>query len=235
MSDIGPASHAITTEVTRRRAKRLSLVVPLEVQWQEPRGGAVTEPARTRDMSPHGALLLMKNFPRANAVVTLKNLLTGESSQGRVAQMRRSSEGKLLGVAVELLVPSETFWGLTFQLQSASMQLMSIESSFQASKSGVDFRILGCLREVVGDLRQTAAAVQQWQELQLEGRDAYPALDVLNRARVDRATHLLDELTADVNSGALSPDNEEFAGFTQAVERILERLTRRTVAFKDAQ
>jgi len=235
MSDIGPASHAITTEAPRRRAKRLNLVVPLEVQWQDSRGGAVTEPARTRDMSPHGALLLMKKFPRANAVVTLKNLLTGESSQGRVTQMRRSSEGQLLGVAVELLVPSETFWGLTFQLQSASVQLMSIETSFQASKSGVDFRILGCLREVVGDLRQTAAAVQQWQELQLEGRDAYPVLDVLTRARIDRATHLLDELTADINSGALSPDNEEFAAFTRSVERILERLTRRSVAFKDAR
>jgi hypothetical protein len=235
MSNSGPASNGITEEAPRRRAKRLSLVVPLEVQWQEPQGGTVTEPARTRDMSPHGALLLMKNFPRANAVVTLKNLLTGESSQGRVAQMRRSGEGKLLGVAVELLVPSETFWGLTFQLQSASLQLMSIESSFQTSKSGVDFRILGCLREVVGDLRQTAAAVQQWQELQLEGQDAYRVLDVVNRARVDRATHLLDELTADINSGAISPDHEEFGRFTRAVERLWERLTRRPVAFRDAQ
>jgi hypothetical protein len=235
MPDSGPASHGTTPEAPRRRAKRLNLVVPLEVQWQEPRRGVVTEPARTRDMSPHGALLLMKNFPQANSVVTLKNLLTGESSQGRVAQMRRSSEGKLLGVVVELLTPSETFWGLTFQLQNASMQLMAIEGSFQASKSGVDFRILGCLREAVGDLRQTAAAVQQWQELQLEGQDAYRVLDVLTRARVDRATHLLEELTADINSGAVAPDNEEFGGFTRAVERLLDRLTRGPVAFRDAR
>jgi hypothetical protein len=99
----------------------------------------------------------------------------------------------------------------------------------------VDFRILACLREVVGDLRQTAAAVQQWQELQLEGKDAYRVLEVLNRARVDRATHLLEELTADINSGAIVPDSEEFGAFTRAVERLLERLTRRTVALKDAQ
>jgi len=234
MTTGGPVSQEKAAETPQRRAKRLRLVVPLEVQWQEPRG-IVTEPARTRDMSPHGALLLMKNFPRASAVVTLKNLLTGESAQGHVTQMRRSSEGKLLGVAVELLVPSETFWGLTFQLQSASMQLMSIESSFETLKTGVDFRVLRSLREVVDDLRQVASAVQQWQELQLEGKDAYRVLDVVTGARVDRATRLLDELRADIDSGAISPDNEEFGNFTRAVERLFDRLTRGPVSFRNAE
>ena len=235
MSTAGPGSQRMTGETSQRRASRLNLVVPLEVQWQEIRGGAVTEPARTRDMSPHGALLLMKNCPRSHIAVTLKNLLTGDTAQARVTQMRRSSEGKLIGVAVELLVPSEKFWGLTFQLQNATMQLMSIETSFQAVKSGLDFRVLQSLREAVDGLRQIASAVQQWQELQVEGRDAYPVLDVVTRARVDRATHLLSELTADINSGAISSDSEELGDFTEAVERLYERLTRGPVSFRSAE
>ena len=235
MSTAGPGSQRMTGETSQRRASRLNLVVPLEVQWQETRGGAVTEPARTRDMSSHGALLLMKNCPRSHITVTLKNLLTGDTAQSRVTQMRRSSEGKLIGVAVELLVPSETFWGLTFQLQNATMQLMTIESSFQTVQSGVDFRVLQSLREAVDGLRQIASAVQQWQELQVEGRDAYPVLDVVTRARVDRATHLLSELTADINSGTISSDSEELSDFTEAVERLYERLTRGPVSFRSAE
>jgi len=235
MTTGGPVNQGNVVDASRRRTNRLSLVVPLEVQWQEPRSGTITEQARTRNMSVHGALLLMKNCPRSNMTVSLKNLLTCETAQGRVTEMRRSSEGKLVGVAVELLVPSETFWGLTFQLQSATAQLMSIESSFQALKSGVDFRVLRSLREVVSDLRQIASAVQQWQELQVEGRDAYRVLDVVTSARVDRATRLLHELTADIDSCAISSDNEEFCNFARAVERLYERLTRGPVSFRSAE
>ncbi len=235
MTTGGTVSQEIAANSTRRRASRLNLVVPLEVEWQEPRGGAVTEPARTRDMSPHGALLLMKNCPRPNTAVTLKNLLSGESIQGKASETRRSSDGKLLGMVVELLEPSETFWGLTFQLQRATLQLMGIEKSFQALKSGVDFRVLRSLREIVDDLRQIAASVQQWQELQQEGKDAYRVLDVVTSARVARATNLLRELTADIDSSAISSDSEEFTNFTAAVERLYERLTRGPVTFRNAE
>jgi hypothetical protein len=186
-------------------------------------------------MSVHGALLLMKNCPRANTEVTLKNLLSGESAQGRVTEMRRSSEGKPVGVAIELLVPSETFWGLTFQLQRATAQLMSIESAFQTPQSGVDFRVLRSLREVVADLRQIASAVQQWQELRVEGKDAYRVLDVVTGARVHRATHLLHDLTADIDSCEMTSDSEEFYNFARAVERLYERLTRGPVTVKRAE
>jgi hypothetical protein len=185
-------------------------------------------------MSAHGALLLMKNCPRANTEITLKNLLSGERAQARVTETRRSSDGKPVGVAIELLVPSETFWGLTFQLQRATAQLMSIESAFQTLKSTVDFRVLRSLREVVDDLRQIASAVQQWQELRVEGKDAYRVLDVVTEARVQRATHLLRELTADIDSGEMSSDSDEFCNFAHAVERLFERFTRGSARLRNA-
>jgi hypothetical protein len=210
---------------TRRRSGRLTLVVPLEVQWQQARQGAVTEPARTRDMSPHGALLLKKNCPPLHASITLKNLLSGETAAGRVTHLRRSSDGKLIGAAVELLDPSDRFWGLTFQLQNTTAQLLAIENSFQAAQAGVDFRVLQGLREAVEDLHRVASAVQQWQELQVDGKDVYTVLELVTRARVDRAAYLLNELTADINCGAIICDSEEVGHLTRAVERFYERIT----------
>lgn len=235
MSTSETTSHEVAEQTSRRRASRLNLIVPLEVQWQPIRGSAVTEPARSRNMSPHGALLLMKNFPPLHMAVILKNLLTGETAQAQVTHWRRSSEGKLIGVAVELLSPSEKFWGLTFQLQNATMQLMTIESSFQETKAGVDFRVLQSLREAVDHLRQIASAVQQWQEFHVEGKDGYPVLEVVMRARVDRAMHLLNELKADMDSGALVSESEEFGEFTRVVERLYERVTQGPASFRHAE
>jgi hypothetical protein len=235
MTTSEPARHDAAGPTTRRRSGRLNLVVPLEVQWQQARQGVLAEPARTRDMSPHGALLLMKRCPPLHASVILKNLLSGEAAAGRVTHLRRSAEGKLIGAAVELLEPSEKFWGLTFQLQNAAAQLLTIENSFQAARASVDFRVLQGLREAVEDLRRIASAVQQWQELQVDGKDAYTVLELITRARVERAVYLLNEINADVDSGAITSDSEEFGHFTRAVERLYERITQGPLSFRHAE
>jgi hypothetical protein len=167
-----------------------------------------------------------------HAAVVLKNLASGETAEGCVTDIRRSKEGKLLGVVVELLAPSEKFWGLTFQLQNTTAQLLAIENSFQTAQPHLDFRVLQGLREAVEDLRRMASAVQQWQELQAEGQDAYPVLEVLTRARVDRATHLLSELRADIDSGTITCDSKEFGQCAQAVARLYERMTLGPVSFR---
>src|SRR2546430_5287848 len=52
-----------------------------------------------------------------------------------VLALRRSKEGAVLGVAVELVVPSEAFWGVNFQLKKTNAQLYKLE---QALLSGGD-------------------------------------------------------------------------------------------------
>ncbi len=63
-----------------------------------------------------GGLLDMKIFPSVGSHMELTNLLSGETYRARVVAIRRK-EGQVLGVAVELLIPSETFWGVNFQLK----------------------------------------------------------------------------------------------------------------------
>ena len=166
----------------------------------------------------------MTNYPRLHCEIALKNSLSGESARARVVAIRRSKDGKLQGVAVELLAPNETFWGVTFQLQRSTAQLLEVERALQSRD--IDFRVLRELREAVEYLRKTASAVQQWQDLQVEGEDAYKVLPVLTVARVDRTTHLINELTADLEASEVTEVTGGFGGFVRAVERLRDRLSR---------
>jgi len=52
----------------------------------------------------------MKSFPSVGSQLELTNLLSSETYRARVVGIRRK-EGVILGVAVELLIPSETLLG----------------------------------------------------------------------------------------------------------------------------
>ncbi len=229
MSADEPVDRENATRVERRRAHRHSLIIPVEVEWDGPSGVRARGQGRAKNVDVHGALLHMKNFPHLNAEVTLKNSLSGESTQARVQGIRRSSEGKLLGVVVKLLTPSETFWGLTFQLQRATAQLLEVERELQAHSQGIDFRVLRDLRAAVEDLRSAASAVYQWQDLQAEGRDAYSVLPMLALARVRRATHLFNELATDIDVAEINKEAEGFSDLVRALERVYDRVTRSAV------
>jgi hypothetical protein len=210
----------------RRRAARLALVVPVEVEWEESVGTRCNEGARARNLNVHGALLHMKNYPRLGTAVRLKNSLSEETVDGRVAAIERNSDGKLEGVAVEFGAPKETFWGLTFQLQRTTLQLLEIERAFRAQEREVDFRVLHNLRDAAEYLQRMTSIVQEWQNLKNQGEDAYQVLDVLSRARAERATRLLDELRADLDAAELPTDTEDFSNLARAVDRLQERITR---------
>lgn len=229
-----PTGRAHPGHAERRRAIRLPVVVPIEVEWEEPDGTKVNEQARAKNISVNGALLQMHNFPARNTEVSLRNILCGESVKARIGAIRRTRDGKLSGVVVELLEGSETFWGLTFQLQHATEQLAEIEKALPQHLSDVDFRVLRSLREAVEELRRTTGAVQQWQELALEGKSAYSVLEHLSSARVDRATHLLHDLTADMDACELSTESKDFENLARAVERLYERMTRGPATVRDS-
>lgn len=227
-SESAPQEEVPATD--RRRTKRFSLVVPVEVEWTEVGGVRVREEARARNVGVHGAFLRMTNYPRLRSEVALKNPLSGESTRARVVAIRRSKDGKLQGVAVELLAPNETFWGVTFQLQRSTAQLLEIERALQSRD--IDFRVLRELREAVEYLRKTVSTVQQWQDLQIEGEDAYTVLPVLTVARVDRATHLINELAADLEASEVTEVTGGLGDFIRAVERLHDRLNRNSPRVK---
>lgn len=208
----------------RRRGKRLALVVPVEVEWEEKAGAAHRELARAKNLNVHGALLQMKSYPRQGAEVRLKNSLSEETAHGRVAAIERDADGKLEGVAVEFSAPSEGFWGLTFQLQGMTLQLLDIEGAFRAQERDVDFRVLHNLRDAAEYLQRMASVVQQWQNHKNQGEDAYQALELLTRTRAEHAINMLDSLRADLDASDLATETEEFSNLARAVDRLQERI-----------
>src|SRR6266478_8766235 len=127
-----------TTKTDQRRGSRFPVIVPVQAKWQEATGRIVVETAQAREVKAQGGLLDMKTFPSVGSQLELTNLISGETYRARVVAIRRK-EGRVVGVAVELLVPSETFWGVNFQFKKISAELLQLEHSIRTG--GIDQRI----------------------------------------------------------------------------------------------
>lgn len=204
----------------QRKSSRFPVVVPVEAKWQEASGKSVKETARAKEVNAQGGLLDMKTYPSVGSHLELTNLLSGESTEARVVATRGTKD-VVVGVAVALLVPSETFWGLNFQLRKTSAELVKIE---QAMKSGgVDLRILVEFRDAVDYVRKTAWAVQEWQERQLQKHDPQTVLPLLTAERIRRATQLSKAIMKDLAEHEVTRDTVGIDEFFQAIESLHQR------------
>jgi hypothetical protein len=190
----------------------------VEVRWQEASGKSVKETAQAKEVNALGGLLDIKTYPNVGSEFDLTNLLSGETLRAHVVGSRRSKKGDLLGLAVELLAPSETFWGVNFQLRKTSAELVKIE---QAIKSGgVDPRILMEFRDAVDYVRKTAWAVQEWQERQLQKHDPQTVLPLLTSERIRRTAQLSKTIVADVAAHEVTRGTAGMDEFFRAVESL---------------
>src|SRR5258707_7070213 len=169
------------TKQEQRRGSRFTVVVPVQAKWQETTGKTVVETAQAREVNAQGGLLDMKTFPSVGSQLELTNLLSGETYRARVVAIRRK-EGAVLGVAVELLIPSETFWGVNFQLKNTSAELLKLEHTIRSG--GIDQRILTDFRDAVDHVRKTAWAVQEWQEREITHHEPPTLIPPLNTERI---------------------------------------------------
>jgi hypothetical protein len=170
-----------------------------------------------------------------NTEITLTNTLSKEACQARVTRVKRLATGNNESVGVEMIAPSSKFWGLTFQLQQTTTQLLEIEKAIQTESQDVDFRVLRSLTDAVEYLRDVASVVYRWQELKLVGKNAYSVLDPLCSARVRNATNLFRDLTADIDASELTSNSEEYTALAQSVERLYERMTRGPYAYREVK
>ncbi len=217
-----PPHNPDLAKAEQRRSKRFPVVVPLEVVWRGPDGVSVKEEALAKQVNAQGGLLQMKAYPEVGTRVELTNFLSAEAAQARVLALRRSKEGAVLGVAVELVVPSEAFWGVNFQLKKTNAQLFKLEQALLSG--GVDLRVLRDFRDAVDYVRTTAGAVQKWQELQLQGRGADQARSLLLGERIRHTAFLSEELAADLDSGEVNLGTKGIAELYRAVEKLYQRL-----------
>jgi hypothetical protein len=114
------------------------------------------------------------------------------------------------------------------RLKAATDELQKLEQLVVSGDCAP--RVLSEFRGAVDSIRQTAWAVQQWTELQLQNRDPYTVLGILSEERVRRATQLTRDLTIDLQSLELGVETKGLEKLFQATEglyRILSRLFRK--------
>ncbi len=217
MTENGPP---IKTE--KRRGVRFPVVVPVEAKWQEASGKNIKEAANAIEVNAQGGLLEMKAYPSVGSQLELTNLLSGEAFRARVVGTRRSTDGHVLGVAVELLIPSETFWGVNFRLKKTSAELVRLHHAMQSGS--IDPRILREFRDAVDYVRKTAWAAEEWQERQLQRRDPHTVLPLITAERIRRATQLSDAISADLAAREVTSETAGMPEFFRAVERLHQNL-----------
>src|SRR6202030_1889976 len=103
--------------------------------------------AEAKEVNHHGGRLGMRGRPAIGSVIDLTNLTSTKTASARVVSLRPSKKSDVLGVAVELLTPSDTFWGVTFRLKMAIDDLLKLEEAIRSG--GMDSRVLREFRDAV--------------------------------------------------------------------------------------
>ena len=201
----------------QRRGSRFPVIVPVQAKWQDAGGRIVIENAQAREVNTQGGLLDMPNFPSVGSQLELTNLISGETYRARVVAIRRK-EGRVVGVAVELLIPSETFWGVNFQLKKTSAELQQLEHAIRTG--GIDQRILMDFRDAVDHVRKTAWAVQEWQERQITHHDPQTLLPLLTSERIRRAAQLGNAIVSDLMTQEVTRETPGVDKLFDAVQRM---------------
>ena len=217
-----PIANQPSSTAGKRRSRRFPFISPVEATWQEAGGKIFREAGRATEVNAQGGLVEMKNYPAVGSQIELTNFLSHQSTQARIVGLRRTSEGRVLGVAVELLVPSEAFWGANFQLKKACADLVKLEYDMRSGP--IDPRILREFRDAVDNVRKTAWAVQEWQERQSRHHDPDTVLPLLTAERIRRATQLCDAITTDSAAQEVTRRTVGIDEFFRAVERVHQSL-----------
>ena len=216
------AAELPDTKGKNRRSDRYPLVVPVKVKWLEPSGASIIEFAEAKEVNMHGGLLEMRGRPAMGSIVELTNLSSTKTASARVVALRSSKSSEMLGLAVELVTPSETFWGVTFRLKVAIDDLLKLEKAIRTG--GMDPRVLREFRDAVDYVRKTAWAIQELQERQVHQRDTATVRTLLTDERVRRATQLSKALASDLDAREVTDGTAGAADLFRAIEGLYQRL-----------
>jgi hypothetical protein len=180
------------------------------------------EPAIARQVNGNGGQLEMSVFPDVGSRITLTNYLSAQTSEARVLATPQSREGVSHGIVVELIVPSEGFWGVNLQVKKASVELQKLELSLRSE--GIDLRVLNEFRDAVDYVRTVAVVVQQLREQQMQGRDDSEASSMLTAERIRRATNLCIEVITDLDAERVTSATKGVDELYDSLEQACDRL-----------
>lgn len=210
------------SKVERRKTSRFLVAVPIEASWRNSEGIPVLVHAIAKQVNSNGGFLEMAMYPSVGSRIMLTNFLSAESAEARVLATPSSREGVSHGIIIELITPSESFWGVNLQVKKTAVELQKLEKSLQAE--GIDFRLLSEFRDTVDTLRTTSLAVQQLREFQLRGRDDTEIISMLVADRVRRAISLSHDLVADIDAGKMGRETKDLDQLFDSLEQACDRL-----------
>jgi hypothetical protein len=190
------------------------------VGWKGAEGKPVKEEGVARQVNARGGLLEMTSYPDLGTRVTLTNVLSAETMEARVLATPNSREGVSHGIVVELVSPSESFWGTSLQMKIASAELQRVEKSLRSQN--VDLRLLKEFRDAVDYLQAITGSVQQSQERQAEGEEESAEAGLVGE-RIRRTINFCLEVIADFDAGRITEDTKGLAELLESVEQISQR------------
>jgi len=167
----------------------------------------------------------MATYPEIGRRVILTNFFSAETAEARVLATPHTSKGVSHGIAVELIVPSETFWGVSLQVKKADVELTKLEKSLQCE--GIDPRLLREYQDAVDCVRTAAQVVRELRARQLEGRNDDDIISSLASARICRARNLSIDLIADLDAGRVSSETQGVEELHLALDQVCSRLQNR--------
>jgi hypothetical protein len=211
------------SKVEKRKAPRFPVAVPIEATWSGPNGIAVKEDAVARQVNISGGFLEMLNFPEMGSRITLTNFLSAETVEARVLATPDTRAGVSRGIIIELVTPSESFWGVDLQVKKTAVELQKLEESLRSQ--GIDLRLLKEFRDAVEYIRTAATVAQQLREYQLQGHADTEILALIAAERARRATNLCLEVASDMDAGAAAgPDAKGMHDSYEALQQACDRL-----------
>jgi hypothetical protein len=212
-----PNANSRAARVEHRRSKRFPVAVAAVVKWHGPSGVRIKEKAHAEEVNAHGGLLCMNTYPNVGDIIELTNVVSAESVEGRVLAMRGSTADMPRGMVVELFVPSETFWGMNFQLMKSTAGLLKLGQSLRFD--GIDLRLLKEFRDAADYIRRSAWAIEESLQFQSERRDPQEALPLLMSERIRCASHLCNQLVVELEAHEVTFKTLGIAEFYRAVDR----------------
>jgi hypothetical protein len=210
-------------EVERRTSRRFPVSVPLEVSWRGSTGLALKEEAVARQVNEKGGFLKMSTYPEVGARVTLANFLSAQTAEARVLAAPNSRSGVASGIVVELVVPSESFWGIDLQVNKTIIELQNLESALKA-QGDVDLRFVREYRSAIDNIYSLADTLRQHRTSAPSLSDDHEMFRNLAEDRVQRGNRLCLDVIADIDAGRISHNAENIQEFTETVHTLQQRL-----------
>ena len=210
-------------DVERRKSRRFPVVVPVEVSWRGPAGTALKEDAVARLVNDKGGFLKMSNYPAVGSRVTLANFLSAQTAEARVLAAPDSRPGVASGIIVELIVPSEGFWGVDLQVNKTIVELQNLEKALKAEE--IDLALVREYRDAmdyIGSVTETLRRLRTAKpRASSEDREL---LSALATDRVRRAISVCLDVTADLEAGRIRQDSAEVEELSEAVQHLQQRI-----------